>query len=1697
MNKDNLNKKTNVKKKKKHRILRIFGKTFLILFVVLFLIVLFIRSPFGQNYIINKATSYISNKTKTKVEIEKLFVTFNGDVQLNGLYLEDKTGDTLVYSKSLEANVPLWKMINGEGIGVESLDWEGLRANIIRKDSINGFNFQFLIDAFATETETVADTTATKPLDIVLGKLNLKDIDIVYNDVVSGIDSRFDVGTLQMEMERVNLEAMDFKASEIELANAKIKFFQSDIPVDTNSEATALPKLSVEKITLKNIVANYKSETDRMAATINIANFYTEIPNANLADNTIEINTLDLKNSVIAIYTETENNAITDKAEDVTNDIKQDVKNFEWPDLRVSIKRINLENDNISYFVGNAKAIKNQFNPNALVFNNLNLKGHSIFLKDKKGRLDLEFLNFKEASGLNLKNLALNFSVSDKALLIDDLKFQLNNNAINGDLQLDYTSLASLIQKPESSKIALNLPDFKVDLNEVLKFQPELKNNEYFKTLSNRPLTGTLNANGYISNINLQNALINWGNTTRISATGNILNATDVDNLQLVIPNYSAETTKSDLLQFVNENDLGVSLPQNIEIAGTINGSLDNIFTNSKITTSQGIASINGNFKNTNTIAFDAKINIEDYKLSQLLQNETIGNLSLTLDASGKGKTINTLDANLNAIISDFGYNNYAIKNLKLNGNIKDGKGNIRSNYKDDNLNLDLNAAVVLDSVAPEAKINLNVIGANLQGLGVMSRDIRAGLNLKGTFKGNAEKYKFDANIEDGVIIYDNKTYLLGNIDATGFVRKDTTSITLNNKLVDLELQSNTDPQRFSTALTKHLYSYFYRDIEVKDTILSPVNLKLKGHIAQSPLLNDVLLVNAKELDTISINVDFKQAERKLLAEITAPHINYSGLELDSLAFKLNANKTDLNFDFGFKAFKAGAIDIQRTQISADQKNNQMLLSITAYNEEEKLINVLSQITGNRERLSFKVLQDNLTFNQEPWTIPNDNEMSIGENRLEFNNFKISNGNQSVELTDDLPNSSKQHVALDFKNFNLNDFLSYFNAEKSLASGIINGDFILEEPFKDTGILADLEIGKFEVLEAPLGKLSIIGRSLDSDSYAFNTSLKGGDIDLDLIGDYIANKTGANLDLNLSINSFKMKALEQFSQGYLKDTDGDFSGQFKVSGTSTNPKYNGQLNFNNAKLNVAMLNAAFLLEDEAISINNEGIQLSNFTIKDKDNNSLVFTGNIGTKSFINPTFDLGIKAKDFQFINATKEDNDVLYGKASFDANGRLTGDLQIPKLSADVNISSSTDITYVMPSATVNVEKRDGVVVFVNRDNPDAILTQTEEKTAKIKGIDIKTLLNISDKATVTVIIDEETGDYFKVSGNGEFTFLMKPNGRMDLVGTYNVDSGVYEMNLYNIVNRKFHLAPGSKVSWSGDPFDAKLDVRAIYDLKASASPLMAPQLSGADPSIKSKFRQVLPFYVYLNIDGELMAPKISFKLDMPEDEQGAIGGQVYGRVQQVNQQDGELNRQVFSLLVLNRFYPEPGSDGSTGGFATVARDNLNDAVSDQLNMFSNKLLGNSGFELDFGLDSYTDYQGNAPQDRTQLNIAAQKRLFNDRLVVRVGSEVDLQGSSSTGEETPLIGNVSLEYLLTKNGRYKLKGFRRNEFENVIDGQTIVSGIGLIFTQEFNQFSELWDAIIKNETDEEKIEREKIEQNQKSKTEEKTDSINEELNKN
>lgn len=1632
---------------------------FLGILILLLLILLFIRSPWGQNIIKDKFISSIEKKTGAKIDLDRIFIQFNGDIQVDDLYIEDPKGDTIIYSNRISANISVWPLIQGNGFSLNSLDANNVKANIIRKDSIKGFNYEFLMEAFAsdttqTQTTTPVDTSAA-PMDISLGDFDLKDFDIKYIDQVSGIDTKAKFEELKLSFSKTDLQNMAFQVSEAILNNANISYDQTKPFPPSEEEEAPMPVFGIEELKFNNVSASYNSVPDSVSAQIGLNDFELAEANFNLKDSIISGSQIKLHDSRIALKMQ-QNTSTGNSAEAVA----ETTDGFEWPGWKIDIKSIDLQHNNLAYNVNDANVTEGVFDPNAILLDSLTLQASDIVYQNKEAKLNILELKFQEGSGFNIKQFNIEALVNNQRMEFTNLNLQANNNSLAGKVVLTYDDLNSFMNNPGDARLDTSLQDIYVNISDFYSFQPDLKNNEYIKALAGSPIRGNLNVNGKIDNLNLNSLNIRWRNTS-INGNGSIVNAQDPEKLSFNLPNVRLNSTRADLTKFVSESDLGVKLPEKLSLQGSFSGNTSKIKTNANLKTTDGDLFVDGNFEMGDKMVFDAEVRGDSISLGSLLQNEALGDIQLDIDLSGSGSTVSDLNASLDTKISSFTYNGYEFRDVDITGELENGKGPVNLTYQDTNLDMEAQLMVALDSVSPRFDFNVYMDGADLEAIGLTRRSIKTGFELKGWFEGNSSAYELEAEIIDGVAVYNNKTYLLGNFEAAAFVGTDTTSVMVDNRMLDLNLQSNASPGAFSAAINRHFKRYITENYQ-EDSITNPVNLKLDAKISQAPILNEVFLVNLEELDTVDINVDFIESERKLDASVSLPFVNYYSSEIDSLKLELRSDPSDLNFEFAFNELNTGPLAIKKTIISGDVLNSKLNLDFSSFYEEKQIVHVKSELNFQGDTLKFHLEPQDLILNGNPWQIDNANQISFGTEYLDFQNFRLSRNDQEMKLGNDTPGIEKDHLSLDFKNFKLAALLNYLNPEEKLAQGQINGNLVYEEPFGESGILANMEINQLQMLGVDLNTLSLKGESAGFSQYDFEMALKGGEIDLDLTGSYVAAEPSATLDMQLDLNKFQMSALEGFSQGMIKNGDGSFSGNISLNGTVLEPIYEGSLEFSSAKFNVAMLNENFEFPNETLTLDNQGVYFDNFNIEDANDNSIVVNGKIITENLLNPGFDLDVQADGFRLLNSTEEDNDLFYGTAVVDVDGTVTGDLTLPVVNMDIDIKESTDFTYVVPETELQMQERDGIVIFVNKENPEDILSQTEEESYVISGYDIFMKIGVDEGATFSIIINEETGDKFQVQGEGDLIFNMYPNGRMALTGIYNVNDGFYEMSLYNLVKRRFELADGSRVSWAGDPFDAQLDVSAIYRVETSASSLMAAQTTALDNG-SDKFRQEIPFLVYLNVDGELMQPTISFGLDMPESERGVAGGEVYGRVQTLNSQEQELNKQVFSLLVLNRFFPEGNSTGAGGGTMAVARDNLNSALSDQLNMLSSRLVGESGVQLNFNVDSFTDYQGDGgPQDRTQLDISAQKAFLDDRLVVEVGSAVDIQGGNQAGQEaTPVIGNVGISYLLDEDGVWRIKGFSRSQYENVIDGQLVVSGIALIFTKEFNKFKNMFEKAV------------------------------------
>jgi len=110
---------------------------------------------------------------------------------------------------------------------------------------------------------------------------------------------------------------------------------------------------------------------------------------------------------------------------------------------------------------------------------------------------------------------------------------------------------------------------------------------------------------------------------------------------------------------------------------------------------------------------------------------------------------------------------------------------------------------------------------------------------------------------------------------------------------------------------------------------------------------------------------------------------------------------------------------------------------------------------------------------------------------------------------------------------------------------------------------------------------------------------------------------------------------------------------------------------------------------------------------------------------------------------------------------------------------------------------------------------------------------------------------------------------------------------------------------------------------------------------------------------------------------------------------------------------------------------------------------------DLNFNLNSQDNYTTGTQQTRTDLQVGATKN-FNERLSVSVGTDINLEGSQTTNPNaTGLIGDVNVEYRLSRDGRYRLRAFRRNATEEFVEGQFIETGVSFLFVVDYNKFKD------------------------------------------
>jgi hypothetical protein len=573
------------------------------------------------------------------------------------------------------------------------------------------------------------------------------------------------------------------------------------------------------------------------------------------------------------------------------------------------------------------------------------------------------------------------------------------------------------------------------------------------------------------------------------------------------------------------------------------------------------------------------------------------------------------------------------------------------------------------------------------------------------------------------------------------------------------------------------------------------------------------------------------------------------------------------------------------------------------------------------------------------------------------------------------------------------------------------------------------------------------------------------------------NENEAEIDVDIFLTRFNFGSLDKLLPTLVKQSSGGATGKIKINGTTESPNVEGALKFEGITVRMVNNEALYTLRDERINVEPNVITFPSFTIRDSAGSKMVIDGEIKHRYFQNQEYDLTIKSDNFTLLDLLPGDDPFVYGKLIVGTDISIRGDQHIPLIRSDIRLKEGSSVVIQIPEEDYGDMSFDGLVEWVTFDEQireaNKIITTTKGEEAvpaqESSSIDLSGQLRIDPKTNLKIIIDPVAGDNLDIKGGGTLGL------GYDRSGQISVTSGSYEMTFYNIVKRSFVIEQGSTIMWNGDPYNPEMNITAIYKTRIPLASLMGSQ--GAETAGNESLRRPADFELHMNLSGTLDGTDVGFEIKLAEESRGLLSGAAAARVGQINESETELNRQVFAMLVLNTFVNDAAPSGGGDALANEARNSASQILTNQLNTLSNKFIGGA-VDLNFDMMSY---QGAGGAAETDLSIDISKSLFNDRMLIKVGSTVALEGNNNNpgagGNE--LITNIVIEYKISPDGRYNFKVFRKEDLDDILVGRLTRTGVGVMFRREFDGNEEIFKL-----TEEEKKIREEENKNGEQKKE-------------
>ncbi len=1271
-------------------------------------------------------------------------------------------------------------------------------------------------------------------------------------------------------------------------------------------------------------------------------------------------------------------------------------------------------------------------------FANLNVKLNT----ELRGSLKQVYLPYLQLSGLNGSTVSARghlYNLTDAARFSYDLEIL--------DARIKKTDLLKFI--PPENHIAFR------DLPADVSFSGHIIGDK------NR-LTGNVNARG--GELAFQGKI-------------NINNISDPLRLQYDLDLTSATVSRNFIMGFIPPGSLppNIHLPERVQAAGLIKGDRNNVVMNARLKTSYGAATVKGyikNLKNPKQSVYDLFITTNAFDLGRLLGDTSLGIATMKVKTKGTGFDYTTMRSDLQADISQIVYNRYNYTNAVVDARFNNGLISAEGNINDENLAGRVTGDINVRGTYPLINAFLRIDTARLQALHLYD----SVLNLSTT--ANIRSTNLQPRSLDGSVLLDSIKLQVGkhfySLDTVALVATSANGIDdirLRSELANLHVAGGFDYDKIGNVLLQYVDRYYNIIPHTPATAISDQQLSWEGEILNHPLVKE-LVPGLQALEPITFNGSFasSRGDSALSFKAAVPYLAYQGNNVRNGNIDINSRNEKINYAVTFDTLHYIKNTFYGTSLTGSAAHDSLDIKATTQdNRRRDWFGMHASVFVNDQDYYFR-LKDQLLLNYESWSVAPDNFILYSPKGIQVNNFTIRSDTASIVI-----NSRQQvlnspiDIAID--NFNLKSISSLVSTDTLFTSGIMDARLTVSDLDKKLpGFTGNAQVTDLHVMNQPLGNASFTAQKQSDNNIAATLDLAGYGNDIHASGNYYLNSSKDEFDATMDIRRLNFKTVEGFSAGTLKDASGNIHGNLVLNGKFADPHWNGTLNFDTTRFSLTQFNTPYKINNQKITLAYPEMIFRDFTVLDSMNNKMDVNGTITSRSLGKYDLNLDINAVNFIVIDAPRAIDNQYFGYASVNAFVLITGTSEVPEIEGDIFINDESDLTIVLPETSYNADDAKTVVRFIDRDTFNLQQPYQLFEEENTTGVNFARFLNynlgigINKNAKLTIIVDPVSGDEIMVQGDAQLTAGVDPGGHLIFAGNYNLDKGYYVLN-YQFLQRRFNLMQGSTIAFSGEPMKARIDITAEYIANTSARDLLTNEVGSVDRTLANSFNQKFPFRVILNLTGILSKPTIKFDIQLP-DENTPISSElrttIENKLLQLRGDEAAINKQVFSLLLLNRFVGEQSSDffkGNGNGFSDLARQSVSQFLSGALNEIAGNIF--KGIDIDLNLNSYQDYRYGGSQQRTDLNVALSKSFLDDRLIVSVGTNIGIEGQDpavKTGKSNNnFMPNVSVSYKLTKDGKYMIRGYRRNQFEVVLDGYVVQTGLGFVITMEYDKFRELF----------------------------------------